>query len=330
MASRKEVAPESAVPQGDAIIKFMSWRKVAAIFSVLMLLLSIGSLATRGIAFGLDFTGGTQVEVGYSTPPDLSGIRSTLEAAGFRNAVAVNFGSDTDILVRLQNDESLQGMKQDEVGAKVLAALQADSTENAAADVKLRRIEFVGPQVGEELREQGGLALIIALVFVMIYIAMRFQFKFSVGAVAALAHDVIITLGLFSIFQWDFDLTVLAALLAVIGYSLNDTIVVSDRIRENFRLLRKQASETVVNISLTQTLERTLITSLTTMLVLATLFFAGGELINGFSKALMIGVVVGTYSSIYVASNILLSLNISKEDLIIPDKEGEAFDDGMP
>lgn len=308
------------------IIPFMSWRKLAMALSLILVTVSIYSLATRGIAFGLDFTGGTQVEVGYSTPPDLEQIRTSLEASGFKNAVAVHFGSETDILVRLQNDETLKGMKQDEVGVRVLESLRAETQ----ASVDLRRIEFVGPQVGEELREQGGLALVIALLIVMVYIAFRFQFKFSVGAVAALAHDVIITLGFFSFLQWDFDLTVLAALLAVIGYSLNDTIVVSDRIRENFRMLRKQSSETIVNISLTNTLGRTLVTSLTTLLVLTTLFFTGGELINGFSKALIIGVIVGTYSSIYVASNMLLSLNISKEDLMVPEKEGAAFDDGMP
>jgi len=307
-------------------IAFMSWRKIALVISALFLVASIASLATRGIVFGLDFTGGTQVEVGYSEAPQLEELRASLETAGFRNAVAVHFGSETDILVRLQNDEKLQGMKQDEVGTRVLEALRGDSEST----ISLRRIEFVGPQVGEELREQGGLALIIALLVVMVYIAMRFQFKFSVGAVAALAHDVVITLGFFSIFGWDFDLTVLAALLAVIGYSLNDTIVVADRIRENFRMLRKQASESVINISLTQTLGRTLVTSLTTILVLATLFFIGGELINGFAKALLIGVVVGTYSSIYVASNVLLMMNISKEDLMVPEKEGVAFDDGMP
>ncbi len=318
-------APEekSSTPK---IVHFMSWRKLAAVLSLLLVAASIASLATRSLSFGLDFTGGTQVEVGYSSAPKLDDIRNTLDTAGFRNAIAVHFGSDTDILVRLQNDESLQNMKPDEVGSRVLEALRSSSS----AEVELRRIEFVGPQVGEELREQGGLALIIALVLVMIYIAMRFQYKFSLGAVAALAHDVIITLGFFSFFHWDFDLTVLAALLAVIGYSLNDTIVVSDRIRENFRTLRKQDPETVINISLTQTLGRTLVTSLTTLMVLAALSIFGGELIHGFAQALIIGVMVGTYSSIYVASNILLSMNISKEDLLVPEKEGAAFDDGLP
>lgn len=308
------------------VIQFMAWRKLAIVLSFVLIAVSIGSLATRGVAFGLDFTGGTQVEVGYATPPNLEEVRKTLDEEGFKNAIAVHFGSETDILVRLQNDEILQGMKQDEVGTTVLEALRSKSD----SAVELRRIEFVGPQVGEELREQGGLALIIALGIVMIYIAFRFQLKFSVGAVAALAHDVIISLGFFSIFQWDFDLTVLAALLAVIGYSLNDTIVVSDRIRENFRTLRKRDSTEVVNYSLTQTLGRTVVTSLTTMLVLLALFFTGGELINGFAKALLIGVVVGTYSSIYVASNILLSMNISFEDLLVPEREGVEFDDGMP
>ena len=314
------------------IIPFMSVRKIALVFSTLLVLASIWALATKGVAFGLDFTGGTQVEVGYETPHDLEEIRGTLSAAGFKSATAVNFGSELDVLVRLQNDASANGIeqdkavKQDEVGVRVLEALQAQASSN----VELRRIEFVGPQVGEELREQGGLALLIALLCVMVYIAARFQFKFSVGAVAALAHDVIITLGCFAFFQWDFDLTVLAALLAVIGYSLNDTIVVSDRIRENFRMMRKRAAQELVDISLTQTLARTLVTSLTTLLVLITLFFVGGEMINGFARALIIGVMVGTYSSIYVASNILLLMNIEKEDLMVPDKEGLEFDDGMP
>lgn len=311
----------------EKILNFMGLRKAALVLSFILVVGSIASLVVNGLSFGLDFTGGTQVEVGYSQAPSLRDVRSALTNAGYENAVAVNFGSDKDVLVRLQQDSAkLQGVKQDEIGANLLEVLRAA----ASGDVELRRIEFVGPQVGEELREQGGMAMLIALLCVMLYITVRFQFKFSLGAVAALMHDVIITLGCFSFFKWDFDLTVLAALLAVIGYSLNDTIVVSDRIRENFRKLRQRTVLETINISLTQTLGRTLITSLTTLLVLSALYLFGGELINGFSKALLIGVFVGTYSSIYVAANILVLTNISHEDLLVPDKEGLEFDDGMP
>jgi preprotein translocase subunit SecF len=309
------------------VLNFMGLRKVAVVLSLLLVIGSIASLVQQGLAFGLDFTGGTQVEVGYAEAPDLTDVRGALSNAGYQNAIAVNFGSDRDVLVRLQQDDAkLQGIKQDEIGANLVEVLRAAS----GGEVELRRIEFVGPQVGEELREQGGMAMLVALFCIMIYIAVRFQFKFSLGAVAALAHDVIITLGCFSIFKWDFDLTVLAALLAVIGYSLNDTIVVSDRIRENFRKLRGTNVLETINISLTQTLGRTLVTSLTTLLVLAALYLFGGEMINGFAKALLIGVLVGTYSSIYVAANVLVATNITHEDLMVPDKEGAEFDDGMP
>ncbi|MGI9292871.1 MAG: protein translocase subunit SecF [Pseudomonadales bacterium] len=308
------------------VVNFMGWRKVAAIVSLLLMIASVAALVRNGLAFGLDFTGGTQVEVGYESPADLIAIRETLEKAGFINAVVVNFGTPNDVLVRLPQDEANEGKGKDKLGSRLLEVLQSDAKDK----VELRRIEFVGPQVGEELRDEGGLALIVALGCVMLYVAFRFQFKFSIGAVAALIHDVLITVGIFAIFKWDFDLTVLAALLAVIGYSLNDTIVVSDRIRENFRKLRKGSSEYIVNVSLTETLARTLVTSLTTLLVLCALFFAGGEMIHGFSKALIIGVLVGTYSSIYVASNMLLVLNIDRSDLMLPVKEGAEFDDGLP
>ena len=301
------------------VINFMGQRKLAVLLSTVLIIVSIISLATRQLQFGQDFTGGTSVEVGYSKPVALTEVRQTLTNAGYGNAVVVHFGSEQDVLVRLQRGNS------DKLGAELLATLQSEFD----GTVDLRRIEFMGPQVGEELREDGGLALLAALIVVMLYVAFRFQVKFSIGAVAALAHDVIITLGFFSIFQWEFDLTVLAALLAVIGYSLNDTIVVSDRIRENFRKVRKAAPIEVINISLTETLGRTLVTSLTTLLVLVALFIFGGELIHGFAIALLIGVLVGTYSSIYVAANILLMLNVSKEDLMVPVKEGEEFDE-MP
>lgn len=303
----------------DKVINFMGARKIAAALSIALILVSIGSLIGKGLNFGLDFTGGTLVEVVYEEAQPLSDIRQTLSAAGYADAVVVYFGSDTDVLVRLP-----QGMSP-QLGEKVLAVL----TESAGVGVELRRIEFVGPQVGEELREQGGLAILLALIVVLIYISMRFQFKFAAGAVIALVHDVVIVLGAFSLFSIDFDLTVLAALLAVIGYSLNDTIVVSDRIRENFRKLRKIAPIEVLNVSLTETLGRTVVTSLTTLIVLLALLLVGGEMIRSFAEALIIGILVGTYSSMYVAANFMLAMGISQEDLMVPEKEGEPIDD-MP
>lgn len=300
-------------------IDFMGKRKIAAALSITLVLLSIASLAFSGLKLGLDFTGGTLVEVGYETPADIELIRQQLQAGGYPSAVVQNFGSETEVLVRLQQEYK------PELGDQILVTLQQDSKTK----VTLRRSEFVGAQVGDELREQGGLGMLLALVVVMVYVAFRFQFKFSVGAVVALAHDVIITLGIFSVLGLNFDLTVLAALLALIGYSLNDTIVVSDRIRENFRKVRKETPLSIINISLNETLSRTVITSLTTLLVLITLLLLGGELIRGFAIALSIGVVVGTYSSIYVASNILLALGITSEDLALPVKEGLEID-GMP
>ena len=302
------------------VINFMGQRMIAAVFSAVLLLGSIGSLAINGLNWGLDFTGGTLVEVHYSDTAPLNEIRDTLEGGGFAGAVVVSFGSDRDVLIRLPQGYS------DKDGARLLEQLQGAY----GGQVELRRIEFVGPQVGEELRDQGGLAMLLALGLVMLYVAFRFQFKFSMGAVIALAHDVLITLGFFSITGQEFDLTVLAALLAVIGYSLNDTIVVSDRIRENFRKIRKAEPIEVINISLTETLARTLVTSLTTILVLVALAVFGGEMIFGFAIALLVGVMIGTYSSIYVAANALLTLGISKEDLIIPVKEGAEQDNLMP
>ena len=287
---------------------FMALRWPAAVFSLVLLVISVGSLATKELQWGLDFTGGTLVEVAYSDSADLTEIRSTLDSRGYSGALVVSFGTDRDVLIRLPVGTS------DEQGAALLGILQSESSDT----VELRRIEFVGPQVGEELREQGGLAMLLALGLVMVYIAFRFQFKFALGAVGALAHDVIIVLGFFSIMGLEFDLTVLAAILAVIGYSLNDTIVVSDRIRENFRKLRRVEPIEVINQSLSETLGRTLVTSLTTLLVLISLTLVGGEMINGFAIALLVGVVVGTYSSIYVAANLLLSLGVSKDDLIVP------------
>jgi len=301
-------------------IRFMSRRWLASVFSGLLLLVAIGSLATKQLNWGLDFTGGTLVEVHYGETANLSVIRNTLETEGYSGATVVSFGTDRDVLIRLPQGYS------DKQGAELLTTLQ----ESFDGTVELRRIEFVGPQVGDELREQGGLAMLLALALVMLYIAFRFQFKFAVGAVVALIHDVLITLGFFSITGIEFDLTVLAALLAVIGYSLNDTIVVSDRIRENFRKLRRTDPEEVIDISLTETLGRTLVTSLTTLLVLVALALFGGEMINGFAIALIVGVVIGTYSSIYVAANVLLMMGVSKEDLMIPVKEGADQEDVMP
>lgn len=303
--------------QERKIINFMGHRKLALAVSIVLILGSLFSLAFNGLNYGLDFTGGTLVEVGYSQPESLEKIRDTIADSGYSNAVVVQFGSETDILIRLPLGYS------DELGLELVTALQKDF----AGSITLRRIEFVGPQVGDELKEQGGMAMLMALGLVMLYVAFRFQLKFSVGAVGALIHDVIITLGIFSVFQIDFDLTVLAAVLAVIGYSLNDTIVVSDRIRENFRKIRKGDPVYIINVSLTETLGRTVVTSLTTLLVLTSLFLFGGELIHGFSIALIAGVVIGTYSSIYVAANILLMTGVSKEDLMIPVKEGSEVDD---
>ena len=298
------------------IYDFMGQRKLAAAISLVLVLGSLASLAINQLNWGLDFTGGTLVEVHYSDVAPLKDIRSSLEQGGFDRAVVVSFGSDRDVMIRLPQGYS------DNDGARLLALLQG----SYSGEVELRRIEYVGPQVGDELREQGGLAMLLALGLVMLYVAFRFQLKFSIGAVAAPIHDVIITLGYFSILGIEFDLTVLAALLAVIGYSLNDTIVVSDRIRENFRKIRKGDAKHVINVSLTETLGRTLVTSMTTLLVLVALLLFGGEMIGGFALALVVGVVVGTYSSIYVAANTLMLLNISKADLAIPIKEGADLD----
>ncbi len=299
------------------MINFMGGRRIAMFISLAVMIASVSVLAVKGLNFGLDFTGGTLIEVIYEESVPLEQVREELSAAGYESAIVVNFGSDTDVLVRMP-----EGMSPT-LGEEVLAVLQA-GTE---AEVELRRIEFVGPQVGEELREQGGLAVLLALVVVLIYVAMRFQIKFSIGAVAALGHDVLITLGVFAIVGWDFDLTVLAAILAVIGYSLNDSIVVADRIRENLRKLRKHDAVEVINISLTETLDRTLVTSGTTLLVLLALAFVGGEMIHSFALALLIGIGVGTYSSVYIVASLLVTMNISQDDLIVVEKEGAQIDD---
>jgi len=293
---------------------FMGKRRQAFIFSLALIIGSLISLATRGLNFGIDFTGGALVEVSYQEAVELEQVRSRLAAAELGDAVAQYFGSAREVLIRVPQ---IQGQNNVDASDAIIAALR-----DPGLPVEIRRAEYVGPQVGEELQEDGGLAMIYALIMIFIYIAFRFQRLFSVGAIAALAHDVIITVGFFSITQIDFDLTVLAALLAVIGYSLNDTIVVFDRIRENFRRIRKAAPVEVVNASLNQTLSRTLTTSLTTLLVLAALFSLGGEIIRPFSTALIVGVLIGTYSSIYVASPVTLVLGISKQDLMPVEKEG--------
>ncbi len=293
---------------------FMGWRKVATVVSAVLLVIAIGSVSFAGIHRGLDFTGGALVEFGFPMPVNPEQVRLALVAEGFADGVVQNYGSETDLLVRMP---PVPGIDQSNLGAEIAAALG-----RTFDGVELRRAEFVGPSVGQELTEKGGLALLVALFAVMVYIMWRFTGKFAVGAVTALVHDVIIVVGAFSVFQWTFNLPELAALLAVIGYSLNDTIVVSDRIRENFRSMRRGTPTEIINRSLNQTLGRTLVTSLTTLMVLSALLFAGGEQISGFATALAIGVVVGTYSSIYVAANVLLAMGISKQDLALPEKEG--------
>ncbi|GAA5526139.1 protein translocase subunit SecF [Microbulbifer aestuariivivens] len=318
---------------GQRVYDFMRWRKAAAALSIILVLASLAALAINGLKFGLDFTGGTQIEVGYEQAPRIEDVRRQLTEAGYQGATVVRFGSDREILIKLPPavaEEQTQISARDEeatqsIGDKLVTMLG----EASPGTVTLRRVEMVGPQIGEELRDDGGLGMLFALVVVMAYVALRFQYKFSVGAVAALIHDVIIVLGFFALLKLDFDLTVLAAVLAVIGYSLNDTIVVADRIRENFRKVRKASPEEIINISISQTLGRTFMTSFTTLLVLWALQFFGGELIHNFSLALIVGVVVGTYSSIYVAANVLMAMGITKEDLMPPVKEGAELEE-MP
>ncbi|MBA6230852.1 MULTISPECIES: protein translocase subunit SecF [unclassified Colwellia] len=306
-------------------IAFMSYRKGALIFSILLMLASVFSLATNKLNFGLDFTGGTLIEVGFEKAADLNKIRAVMDNSGYPDAVVQLYGSSRDVVIRLAERE---GLNVEMLGNEVLSALQKGTGQK----MEMRRIEFVGGSVGDELAEQGGLAMLTALICILVYVAFRFEWRFALGSVFALFHDVLLTLGLFSVLKLEFDLTVLAAILAVIGYSLNDTIVVSDRIRENFRKLREGGPADVINISLTQTLSRTFITSITTLLVLAALFFRGGELIHGFATALLFGVFVGTYSSIYVASSVALAFGISKEDLIpeVIDKEGADQEEMTP
>ncbi len=302
-------------------VDFLKIRYVVGVTSVLLVLLTIWSLATRGLNFGIDFTGGTLIEVGYPQAAELAEVRAILQENGYTQAQAQHFGTSRDVLIRIPPSDEKASVK---LSDDIMAALRSGNP-----DVEMRRVEFVGPQVGEELTEQGGLAIIYALIGILIYIMLRFHARFAPGAVAALIHDVVIVIGVFSLLQLEFDLTVLAALLAVIGYSLNDTIVVFDRIRETFRKMRKGTPLQIVNTSINQTLARTLMTSLTTLLVLVMLYLFGGEAIHAFSTALILGVVVGTYSSIYIASTTALALGISKQDLM-PSSKDEGAGDSAP
>ena len=297
-------------------VDFMAWRKPALLLSGVLILVSLISLFTARLNLGIDFTGGSIIEVGYQQAVELEPIRGALAAKGFDDAIVQHFGSASEVLIRLVPDAEREKA---ELSSEIIGVLD----ELSDSEIDVRRVDFVGPQVGDELTEDGGLAVLYALIAILIYVALRFEYRFSLGAIAALVHDVLITLGVFSVLQLDFDLSVLAAILAVIGYSLNDTIVVFDRVRENFRKIRKRTTIEVVNTSVNQTISRTLITSLTTLLVLFSLFFLGGEVIHAFALALIIGVVVGTYSSIYVATTTALALGISRADLLLPEKEGE-------
>ena len=301
-------------------IDFMGKRQVAIVLSAVLLLIAVGALVFRGLSLGIDFTGGTLIEVSYSEAANLESVRTALAENGFGDSSVQQFGTPRDVLIRLAS--SAEGVESARLSNEVFGAL----SRAAAGDVELRRVEFVGPQVGDELTEDGALAVLVALIAILMYVAMRFEWRFAVGSVIALVHDVTIVVGIFALLQIEFDLPVLAAVLAVIGYSLNDTIVVFDRIRENFRKMRKGTSEQIVNRSLNETLSRTLVTSLTTILVLLALFFLGGEIIHGFAFALLVGVLIGTYSSIYVASTSVLMLGVSKADLMPVKKEGVVDD----
>ena len=308
-------------------IDFMGFRRIAGSISAVLVLVSIVSLAVNSLEFGLDFTSGTSMRLNYSQAIVLDEVNETLNSNGYTDAVVVSFGSDRDIRIILPVDETVavtdQAAQAAEVGETIAALLRNET----ASEVTLLGSDYVSSKVGGELVDKSGLGMLVALGIIMVYISVRFQFKFAVGAVVALAHDVIITLGIFSVFRIEFNLNTLAALLAIIGYSLNDTIVVSDRIRENFRRMRKGSPFEMINKSLNQTLSRTMITSFTTLLVLFSILFIGGESTQGFAIALIIGVVIGTYSSIYIASNVLLYMNITREDLMIPVKEGSGLDD---
>ncbi|MDG0998346.1 MAG: protein translocase subunit SecF [Gammaproteobacteria bacterium] len=306
---------------------FMGYRRITALVSSVFVLISVISLFARGLDLGLDFTSGTSVRLSFAQSVNINDINSKLASAGYEEAVVVSFGSDRDIRVILGVDESIeqedQASQAVEVGERIAALLQSDNQ----SEVVLLGSDYVSAKVGTELAEQGGLGMLVALAIITVYIAIRFQFKFSVGAVVALGHDLVITLGIFSLTGMEFNLNTLAAMLAIIGYSLNDTIVVSDRIRENFRRMRKGSSLEMVNASLNQTFSRTIVTSFTTLLVLFSILLVGGDSTEGFAIALIIGVLIGTYSSIYVASNVILLMNVTREDLMLPIKEDPELDD---
>ncbi len=325
-------------------IDFLGRRRLALIVSATLLVVACAGFLLRGLNLGIDFTGGTLVEVGYQDPVQIEAVRAALEESDFDDAVVQYFGTPRDVMVRLPSTFTRQDASAAEISSEVMAALrepyQEVLVETSAIDrqqctrnqdstdcrVQMRRVEFVGPQVGDELTNQGGLAMLYALLGILVYVTYRFEWRFALGSVAALVHDVVITVGVFSVFQLEFSLPVLAAVLAVIGYSLNDTIVVYDRIRENFRKMRKQGVLDIMNTAINQTLPRTILTSLTTLLVVGTLLLLGGEVIRGFSLALLIGVIVGTYSSVFVASPIVMALGISREDMMPVQKEGAAAD----
>ncbi|MGB5707291.1 MAG: protein translocase subunit SecF [Arenicellales bacterium] len=319
---------------------FLGKRKIALILSLILVAVSIGATVSRGLNFGIDFTGGTLVEVGYEQTVDVESVRAALTESGFSDAVVQYFGTSSDVLIRLPAGRSSQSVKAAEISSGVMQVLRGAMGEvlvevpgsdmqqcsrdgkTGVCSLQMRRVEFVGPQVGDELTNQGGLAMLYALIGILIYVTFRFEWRFAVGSVIALVHDVIITIGVFALFQFEFSLPVLAAVLAVIGYSLNDTIVVYDRIRENFRKMRKSDAMKIMNTSINQTLPRTVLTSMTTLIVVLTLLIFGGEVIRGFSIALFVGVLVGTYSSIFVASPAVLSLGITREDMMPVAKEG--------
>ncbi len=300
------------------VIRFMAWRRPALLMSGVLTALCIGAIAFKGLALGLDFSGGVQIELHFPQPVVAETIRGQLDAAGFVNPVVAHFGSEHDLMIRLREGG-------EDLAARVIAAV--GTAGNAAPEIK--QVEFVGPQIGAELRDQGGLAVVLALLGILAYIAVRFQYKFALGGALAVVHDAVVTVGFFAIFGLEFDLTVLAAVLTVIGYSINDTIVVFDRVRENFRLVRNGSPEEIMDLSMTQTLERTLITSVATLLVVIGLFLLGGDVLRNFSIALMVGIIFGTYSSIYVASALALQLGVQREDLLLPVKDGAEFD-GQP
>ena len=307
----------TAAARAETNLDFMSVRKPLAFISIVAVIASVVLLGVRGLNLGLDFTGGTLVEVGSAEDIVLDDIRASMEDAGLTEAVVQYFGSSRDVMVRVPPQEDLNGIEEDDELGQRLYELMAERVPG----LELRRVEFVGPQVGDELRDQSGLAMLMALGLMMLYVWFRFTNKFGIATVAALFHDVLVVLGIFSLMQWSFDLTVMAAVLAIIGYSLNDTIVVADHIRDDFQNSRMTDPEAIINQALNKTLSRTLVTSLTTLLVLVSLYLFGGEIMKGFSVALILGVIVGTYSSIYVASNVLMLMKVDKEDFMLPEPE---------